>query len=625
MIKSIQGIIFSKDRALQLDGLLRSFALHCQDIELVDLNIIYTTSNQTHNQQYQQLEQEYPKYIFVKEDDFHINLLELCNGKEYLLFLVDDNIFVRPFNLQEIITALKNQPEALSFSLRLGENNNYFYMKDWSQKVPELHKTDNPLIFSFDWTKAECDFAMPIEVSSSIFRAFDLWPFLSRIEFSNPNSLEHNLALFRHRFRDIAPNVLCYQKSRTFCNPINIVNNTCQFRSGNRKDYSSSALSQLFEQGLRIDVHQYEDYQTNACHQEVELRLCKKEVTKINKAGVADFTEALKDDSADKLETARNLKKLFSDMGLHDNAANTYKAYLNNHPEDRELVSALNFWEEHNSKAQALPPSVSIIIPAYNCSSTINKSLDSIITALRYCSEIIPGTNYEQWAEIIVVNDNSTDQTAATVKTYCVAEPHKIKLFNNRENLGAGPSRNLGVHHASGDLIFFLDGDDLFLKEHIFLCLHTFTTKPWLHFVHTGIRIDEKKILPYWKRAIENSVPFNLCVRRWCHDCIGGYPEAKAFQSMRCEDAFYRTLLNRFFLGHKIKRETIHHFRYPGNALDRQMEKFSNPPTKTCSEEVMTKEELAVFPEIKQLMATKTIELENNFKAWQQNLRQCLK
>ena len=187
--------------------------------------------------------------------------------------------------------------------------------------------------------------------------------------------------------------------------------------------------------------------------------------------------------------------------------------------------------------------------------------------------------------------------------------------------MGAGPTRNLGVRHAKNDLIFFLDGDDLFFREHIFLCVHSFITKPWIHFVQTGIRIDEK-ILPYWKRSIENSVPFNLCVRRWCHECIGGFPEDKAFQSMRCEDAFYRILLTRSFIAYKLKRETIHHFRYPGNALDRQLEKFSHPPTKTCSEEVMTEEELAVFPEIKRLLAIKTAQLERNFKAWKKRLEE---
>lgn len=335
------------------------------------------------------------------------------------------------------------------------------------------------------------------------------------------------------------------------------------------------------------------------------------------------FVESLKNDSIDNIEAARQLKKLFSEMNLQENAANIYSSHLQNHPEDQELIEAFTYWENKRSVPRQPFPTISIVIPAYNCSDTITKSIDSIISAIEYCREIIPDANHDQWAEIIVVNDNSSDETSITVATYASHSPH-IKLINNQKNLGAGPSRNLGVTLSKGSLIFFLDGDDLFFREHIFLCLHHFTKQPWLHFVQTGIRIDEK-ILPYWKQAIENSVPFNLCIRRWCHDCIGGYPEGKAFQSMRCEDAFYRILLSRYFLGHKIKRETIHHFRYPGNALDRQMEKFSKPPTETCSEEVMSTEELAVFPEIKQMMATKTAELETNFKAWHKSIERLFK
>ena len=330
------------------------------------------------------------------------------------------------------------------------------------------------------------------------------------------------------------------------------------------------------------------------------------------------FIESLQNDTLDKIEAARQLKKLFSEMKLTENAANVYKSHLRNHPEDQEIIDALIYWEKRKCQCPKAVPSISIIIPAYNCSDTIIKSLESIITAIEYCREIVTPTNHDQWVEMIVVNDNSSDETASTVTSFKNQHP-QIKLISNHRNLGAGSSRNLGVNHAQGDLIFFLDGDDLFFREHIFLCLHHFTTKPWLHFVQTGIRIDEE-ILPYWKQAIENSVPFNLCIRRWCHDCIGGYPEGEAFQSMRCEDVFYRTLLSRYFLGHKIKRETIHHFRYPGNALDRQMEKFSKPPTKSCSEEVMTEKELAVFPEIKRMMAAKTAELETNFKAWHKNI-----
>ncbi|MEA3333017.1 MAG: glycosyltransferase family A protein, partial [Pseudomonadota bacterium] len=183
------------------------------------------------------------------------------------------------------------------------------------------------------------------------------------------------------------------------------------------------------------------------------------------------------------------------------------------------------------------------------------------------------------------------------------------------------PSRNLGARISQGELIFFLDGDDLFNREHIFICLHQMVKDPNLHFVQTGIRIDEA-ISPYWKNAIANSVPFNICVRRWCHECIGGYPEGEEFLALRCEDAFYRVLLSRYFIGFKIKRETMQHFRYPGNALDRQMEKFSKPPTNEAQNEAMSAQELEAFPAIQKLLTSKNLELKQRLTSWLNQLEQ---
>jgi len=609
----ITGIVFSKDRALQLDGTLRSFKLHAKDLNLVDINILYTTSTDSFAQQYRKLIADYPEFNFIKEKNFHEDFLDLCRKTEYLLFLVDDNIFVRQFGFLEIIEELEHQPGALAFSLRLGKNNTHFYMIDKPQKVPLMQITNNPEIFFFDWTKSESDFAFPIEVSSSVYRTSDLWPFLNRIEFTCPNNLEQNIAPCSHHFQKFAPLLLCYQQAVTFCNPINIVNTVCRCRAGNRQEYSSDSLNELFAQGFRIDVQQYRFFSPSACHQEVELKFRTIESLR-NNALTDNLAQSLIRDKSDALENARKLKKTFSQLNLQSEAGKVYETYLQEHPEDSELIEALSYWEKSASDTSPKIPTVSIIIPAYNCSSTITKSLDSICSALKYCNEIIPGIDGYNWAEIIVINDNSNDQTEATVTNYNLRKA-QITLFNNQENLGAGPSRNRGVRYAKNDLILFLDGDDLFFREHIFLCLHSFIIKPWLHFVQTGIRIDEE-ILPYWEQAVENSVPFNICVRRWCLECLGGFPEDKAFQSLRCEDVFFRVLLKRYFLGHKIRQKTIHHLCYPGNALDRQLDKFSRPPTETCSEEILTDEEIAVFPEIKQIMAEKNRILEHNFNAW---------
>lgn len=88
-------------------------------------------------------------------------------------------------------------------------------------------------------------------------------------------------------------------------------------------------------------------------------------------------------------------------------------------------------------------PILSVIIPMYNCSPVILRCLDSI--------------DYTD-AEIIVVNDGSTDDGAKVVMQYATAHPN-VRLVN-KENGGASSARNLGIQEATGKYIAFIDADD---------------------------------------------------------------------------------------------------------------------------------------------------------------------
>lgn len=91
----------------------------------------------------------------------------------------------------------------------------------------------------------------------------------------------------------------------------------------------------------------------------------------------------------------------------------------------------------------------SIIVPAYNESARIGDSLEKI---LRHASE--QGWN----AEIIVVNDGSTDSTAEIVRGYAARSP-AIQVLENPGNRGKGYSVRSGMLHANGDILLFSDAD----------------------------------------------------------------------------------------------------------------------------------------------------------------------
>lgn len=98
------------------------------------------------------------------------------------------------------------------------------------------------------------------------------------------------------------------------------------------------------------------------------------------------------------------------------------------------------------------PPRVSVVIPAYNVANYIGETLDSVI-----------GQKFREH-EIIVVNDGSPDTDAFERALRTRLEEI---VYIKQRNLGAGPARNTAIEHARGDVIAFLDGDDVWLPEYL--------------------------------------------------------------------------------------------------------------------------------------------------------------
>jgi hypothetical protein len=318
--RDMLGIIFSYNRALQLDGALRSFLKHCRDVDSLDLFVLYLTSSPLHARLYTQLKQEYaiwPQMVFIEQRDFRRDVLQLLYrsihekqadilrrglismgwhfgflnnfwkkpdaADETILFLVDDNIFVKDFLLQDADKGLKQNLDALGFSLRLGTNTTYCYSLDRPQSPPVFErisfstdelmtrKSNLPSILKFNWTVGDSDFGYPLEVSSSIYRLRDIRPILNVLPFQNPNFLETQFSQQAYRFRNLMPYLLCYDSSVTFCNPINKVQKKYQNRAGENAGYSVEELARKYEMGERVNVNKYDGFVPTGCHQEVEM------------------------------------------------------------------------------------------------------------------------------------------------------------------------------------------------------------------------------------------------------------------------------------------------------------------------------------------------------------------
>ena len=94
-------------------------------------------------------------------------------------------------------------------------------------------------------------------------------------------------------------------------------------------------------------------------------------------------------------------------------------------------------------------PRYSIVIPAYNERARILATLRSVVDTVRA----------HQWpAEVIVVNDGSTDETAQLVGEFSRTAP-EVRLMNNPRNRGKGYSVRSGLLHAEGEIVMFTDAD----------------------------------------------------------------------------------------------------------------------------------------------------------------------
>jgi glycosyltransferase involved in cell wall biosynthesis len=91
-----------------------------------------------------------------------------------------------------------------------------------------------------------------------------------------------------------------------------------------------------------------------------------------------------------------------------------------------------------------MPPLVSVIVTAYNHERYIAAAIQSVIDQ-----------TYHDY-ELIVVDDGSTDGTSDRVLAFA-----DDILLVRQENQGIAASRNTGIRHARGQLLAFLDGDDL--------------------------------------------------------------------------------------------------------------------------------------------------------------------
>ncbi|SUI75460.1 glycosyltransferase family 2 protein [Shewanella morhuae] len=97
-------------------------------------------------------------------------------------------------------------------------------------------------------------------------------------------------------------------------------------------------------------------------------------------------------------------------------------------------------------------PLVSIIIPSFNCESSVARTIESVLNQ-----------SYKNW-EIFIADDFSTDNTCKVIQNF-IARDDRITLIKRSWNAGPAVTRNRAISCANGRYIAFLDADDSWYKN----------------------------------------------------------------------------------------------------------------------------------------------------------------
>ena len=172
-------------------------------------------------------------------------------------------------------------------------------------------------------------------------------------------------------------------------------------------------------------------------------------------------------------------------------------------------------------------PRVSIIIPTYNCGDYLGRAIDSV------CAQ-----TYKDY-EILLVDDGSTDDTKDVVMQY----GRKV-AYLYQQNRGVSAARNHAISKASGELLAYLDADDMWYPEKLERQVAFLDTHQECGLVHSEISVinDQDEVLhARFNQETKRPVPQGYCIpallrrshiqtltvveRQKCFDSVGGFDE----------------------------------------------------------------------------------------------------
>lgn len=222
-------LVFSKDRAMQLDAFLRSAEMYAPYVSVT---------------------------VAQHPEPLEPIVRAFLDEHERVVFHTDDDVWFREPPLLEIT------PDT-TISYRLGSNTYYCHPLQREQAIPES-------MWCWRWRDYPgSDFGYPLSLNGTVYRSADLLPLLD-FPFRNPNELEAGLAARTDRFEPewmTAPLHSCVVSL-----PHNVTSTSSGNPRGSNPNWQPGALRDLYMYGWRIDLDAMDFTHVTAAHQEIPLR-----------------------------------------------------------------------------------------------------------------------------------------------------------------------------------------------------------------------------------------------------------------------------------------------------------------------------------------------------------------
>lgn len=268
----INLIVWSKDRACQLDCLLRSLPINFFN----KVYVIYKTSDDNFQKGYEKLSARFQHVIFIKEVSLHDQTMEVIgeclSSTSKIALSTDDTVFFKnpPMTPEEVVKSMG--PQTVTFSFRYGFNTivQDCHIDSYQPSLNIYQDCGDYISWNSEYYHPLTNYGYPFGLDMHVYDAQMLYNLANQIDFKNTNQLESGL----FHLRVHAPKIINSFKHSVAVNiPCNNMSGIT--RSGEKYPFTIEELNKAYLDDYIINLDDIKGARIIGSHQEIDWTLIK--------------------------------------------------------------------------------------------------------------------------------------------------------------------------------------------------------------------------------------------------------------------------------------------------------------------------------------------------------------